>query len=184
MVAVAALLAVGPDVLATAAAPLTAVVEAGDQSWAAPLVRAGAAVAALGVLLSLLAGVSRTVLAIARTGDLPTGLAAVSPVHRVPARAQLLVSAAVLVLVLAFDVRDAIGFSSVAVLVYYAIANSSALSLRRDERRYPPAVAAGGLVGCLALALSLPPASVLSGAAALVLGSAGWLVRRQLRSAP
>ena len=129
LVAVAALAAVGPATLASAAAPLAEVVEAGNRAQLAPLVRAGAAVAALGVLLSLLAGVSRTVLAMARTSDLPPALAAVSPVHRVPARAQLLVSAAVLLVVLTVDVRGAIGFSSLAVLVYYAIANASALRL-------------------------------------------------------
>ncbi|CAN5282758.1 APC family permease [soil metagenome] len=180
LVAVAALVAVGPAALASAAAPLAEAVEAGDRSELAPLVRAGAAVAALGVLLSLLAGVSRTVLAMARTGDLPPALAAVSPVHRVPARAQLLVGAAVLAVVLTVDVRGAIGFSSLAVLVYYAIANASALRLTAAEQRFPPGVARLGLLGCLVLAGSLPTSSVLAGTAVLGLGALWWLARQRL----
>ena len=77
-VAVTALLAVGPDALAArTAAPLATVVEAGALDWAAPVVRVGAAVASLGVLLSLLAGVGRTTFAMASDGDLPRWLAAV-----------------------------------------------------------------------------------------------------------
>jgi APA family basic amino acid/polyamine antiporter len=178
VVAVAALAAVGPAGLATAEAPLAAVVEAGDRSALAPLVRAGAAVAALGVLLSLLAGVGRTVLAMGRTGDLPTGLAAVSVRTRVPYRAQLAVSAVVLAVVLTVDVRGAIGFSSLAVLGYYAITNAAALRLRPEERRLPPAVAAAGLAGCLLLGLSLPAGSVLSGILVLAVGALAGAARR------
>jgi len=184
VVAVAALAAVGPAGLASAPAPLAAVVEAGDRAALAPLVRAGAAVAALGVLLSLLAGVSRTVLAMGRAGDLPTGLAAVAPRTRVPARAQLAVSAAVLAVLLTVDVGGAIGFSSLTVLGYYAITNTAALRLRPDERRAPRAVATGGLAGCLLLALSLPVESVLSGAAVLAAGVIAGVVRRRARRTP
>ena len=180
-VAVAALLAVGPAALASSSAPLVTVVDAGTFEALAPVVRLGAAVAALGVLLSLLAGVSRTALAMARTGDLPSGLAAVHPVHRVPHRAQLAVSAAVLVLVLTVDLRAAIGFSSLGVLVYYAIANASALRLTSAERRCSPTVAVLGLTGCLVLAATLPAEAVVSGVAVLALGIVGWLLHRRFR---
>ena len=167
LVAVTALLAVGPDVLARSAAPLADVVQAGRLEAAGPVVRVGAAVAALGVLLSLLVGVSRTALAMGRGGDLPHWLAAVSPRTRVPHHAEVAVAVAVIVLVLVVDVRGAIGFSSFAVLVYYAVANASALTLRGAARRYPPAVPAVGLAGCLLLALSLPLATIAAGAGVL-----------------
>jgi APA family basic amino acid/polyamine antiporter len=56
-------------------------------------------VASLGALLALIAGIGRTSLAMARNGDLPRRLAAVDPVHRVPARAELAVGAVVCLLV-------------------------------------------------------------------------------------
>lgn len=65
-VAVTVLAVLGPDRLATAAAPLADAVRASGAGGFEPVVRIGAAVAALGSLLSLILGVSRTTLAMAR----------------------------------------------------------------------------------------------------------------------
>ncbi|PRC59081.1 amino acid permease, partial [Mycobacterium sp. ITM-2017-0098] len=84
------------------------------------------AVAALGALLALLLGVSRTMLAMARDRYLPHALAAVHPRHGTPHRAEIAVGVVVAVAAALIDVRSAIGFSSFGVLLYYAIANASA----------------------------------------------------------
>jgi APA family basic amino acid/polyamine antiporter len=141
-------------------------------------VRVGAAVASAGVLLSLLAGVGRTAFAMAANGDLPRWLDAVHPRHRVPHRAELAVGAVVVVLVAVADLREAIGFSSFAVLVYYAIANASALTLTRAERRWPRPLAALGVLGCVVLALSLPLVAVVGGAVVLATGALAYTVAR------
>jgi APA family basic amino acid/polyamine antiporter len=174
-VTVSALLTLGPDRIARSSAPLADAARTGTLDWVAPAVRVGAAVASLGVLLSLLAGVSRTALAMAREGDLPRWLAAVHPAHLVPARAELTITGVVIVTVLIVDVRGAIGFSSFTVLAYYAIANASAWTLRPEHRRWPRALAAAGIVGCAALAVTLPPASAIAGAGVLIVGA---LLRR------
>jgi APA family basic amino acid/polyamine antiporter len=177
-VATVALLAVGPRALATSSAPLTTVARVGALDWAVGVVRVGAAVAATGVLLSLLAGVSRTIFAMAGEHDLPHWLAAVHPTRRIPHRAELVVSAAV-VSVLAFaDVRGAIGFSSFAVLGYYAIANASSFTLGRIERKWPRWLSVLGLVGCVVLAGALPAESILGGLALMLSGVAVWSWRR------
>jgi APA family basic amino acid/polyamine antiporter len=180
-VAVAALCAVGPAALAASDAPLSAVAEAGSLSWATPVVRAGAVIASLGVLLSLLVGVSRTVFAMAGEGDLPRWLAAVHHIRRVPHRAELLVAAVVIGVVLIADVRGAIGFSSFAVLFYYAVANASAFTLTREERRWPRWLTILGLAGCAALGLALPLASVVGGATLLAAGAIVWAIRHHRR---
>ena len=77
------------------------------------------------------------------------------------------------------DIRAAIGFSSFAVLVYYAITNAAALTLRPEQRRWPRAFAGLGLLGCVALAFTLPTASVVGGAAMMFAGAALYLVRRR-----
>jgi APA family basic amino acid/polyamine antiporter len=181
VVCTAALLAVGPAALAEAAAPLADAVAAGRLAGLEPVVRLGAAVASLGVLLSLQAGLSRTGFAMAANRDLPGALAAVHPRYRVPHRAELAVAGLVAVAVLAVDLRGAIGFSSTLVLVYYAVANAAALTLRPAERRWPRWLAGAGLAGCLLLAASLPASSVLAGAAVLGIGAAVWVVRRGRR---
>jgi APA family basic amino acid/polyamine antiporter len=167
----------GPERLASSSAPLADVVSAAGAPGLAWVVRAGAAVAVTGVLLALIAGVGRTTLAMARRRDLPGALAAVHPHRQVPHRAELAVAAVVIVLVSLGDLRDAIGFSSCTVLVYYAITNASALTL--NGRRVVPAL---GLAGCVVLALTLPLPSVLSGLAVLAAGAAWFGVRRRTLS--
>ena len=181
VVAVAALVTVGPAALAASSAPLATAVAAGHLDALVPLVRAGAAVASLGVLLSLVAGVSRTGFAMAAAGDLPAWLAAVHPRSKIPHRAELTTSVLIGVVVASADVRGAIGFSSTLVLAYYAVANAAALTLAPAERRWPRWLAAAGLAGCLLVAASLPSTAVLAGAAVLLLAAAAWLVRARLR---
>ncbi len=177
-IAVAALYSVGPNVLADAAAPLVAAAEGGI-SWAAPLVRVGGTVAALGVLLSLLAGVSRTSFAMARNRELPSWLAAVHKDNKTPYRAEIAVGVVVALITAFADLRGAIGFSSFAVLTYYAIANASAFTQTDSERRWPKWLQILGFVGCAVLALSLPIASVIGGASVLAAGAIAWWIRQR-----
>jgi APA family basic amino acid/polyamine antiporter len=171
LVDLSALLAVGAGPLASSGAPLHTAVTAGRLDWLGPSVRVGAAVAALGSLLALLLGVSRTTLAMARDRFLPGAFAFVHPRYGVPARAELAVGAVVFVLVLTTDLRGAIGFSSFGVLTYYALANASARTLSRAERRPPRWVPVVGVIGCVVLAASLPVVAVLTGAAVLLAGA-------------
>jgi APA family basic amino acid/polyamine antiporter len=170
VVGAAALAAVGPAALAASPAPL--LTAAGGSGAAAVVVRVGATLAASGALLSLLAGVGRTTLAMARDRELPHALAAVHPRHRVPHRATLAVGAVVLALVLLTDLRHAVGFSSTAVLVYYAIANTCVLTLGPRPAR-ARVVAVLGLAGCVGLVATLPLADVGTGLAVLLAGLVG-----------
>ncbi|MCX4640439.1 APC family permease [Streptomyces platensis] len=179
-VAVATLLVLGPQQLAQAPAPLSDAVRAAGADWLAPAVRAGAAIAALGSLLALILGVSRTTLAMARDRHLPHALAAVHPKFKVPHRAELVVGAVVAALAATTDVRGAIGFSSFGVLAYYALANASAWTLSPTEGAPPRLIPAVGLAGCLVLAFALPLTSVLSGATVLACGAAAYGLRRAL----
>jgi APA family basic amino acid/polyamine antiporter len=153
-------------------------VEAGDLDGIAPVVRIGAAIASLGVLLSLLVGVSRTLFSMASNGDMPRRLASVHPVHRVPDRAEIAVALTVIAVVALVDVRGAIGFSSFGVLIYYAIANASALTLGAEELRWPRWLAAAGVAGCVLIAFSLPWESVAAGTAVVAAGAAVFGARR------
>ncbi|MFG2299633.1 APC family permease [Actinacidiphila glaucinigra] len=168
-VAVALLAVLGPQGLAGSAAPL-----ADAAGGLAPLMRVGAAVAAVGSLLALILGVSRTTLAMARDGHLPRTLAAVHPRSGVPHHAELAVGAVVAVLAATADLRGAIGFSSFGVLAYYAVANASAWTLGAGARRAVPAL---GLLGCLVLAFALPWTSVAAGAGVLAVGAAVYAAR-------
>ncbi|MEV6562102.1 APC family permease [Nocardia sp. NPDC051756] len=192
-VAVATLTVLGPQRLGEVAAPLSELVRAAGREWLVPVVRVGAAIAALGSLLALILGVSRTTLAMARDRHLPGFLAAIHPRFAVPHRAEIAVGLAVAVAAAVTDLRAAIGFSSFGVLLYYAIANVSAWTLTAEENRPPRAIPVIGGIGCLALAFTLPPGSVIAGAALVACGAAlyalrrgfpGSLVRRPTRTEP
>ncbi len=146
---------VGPEALARAteakAAPLEIVAHSFDVTGVAWAVAAGAVTAMLGVLLNLVLGLSRVWLAMARRGDAPRGLAAISE-HGSPKRAVVLTGLLVGGLVLTGSVRLTWSFSAFTVLVYYALTNLAALRLPPDARRYPRWIPAAGLVACLGLA--------------------------------
>jgi basic amino acid/polyamine antiporter, APA family len=179
-VGVSVLLASGPDAIADSTAPLATAVDLAGAAWAEPLVRVGAAVASLGALLVLIAGVGRTSLAMAREGDLPRVLDAVHPRFRVPYHAELAVAAVVGVLVLTVDLRGVIGFSSFGVLTYYAIANASAYTQPAEQRRWSRGWNVLGLAGCAVLAVTLPPSAVAIGIGMFAVGLTGrWIVRRR-----
>jgi APA family basic amino acid/polyamine antiporter len=174
MVGVTVLAVLGPEETAASTAPLASAVEATTWAWAAPVVRVGAAAASLGALLALTAGVGRTALSMARHGDLPRSLADVHPRFNVPHHAEVAVAAVVGVLVLSVDLRGAIGLSSFAVLLYYFVANLSALTQDAAHRRYPRALQVAGAFGCVVLAVTVPAASLLTG---LVVLAGGTLYR-------
>ncbi|MEU6935201.1 APC family permease [Streptomyces rubiginosohelvolus] len=177
-VAVAVLSVLGPDRLAYSTEPLAEAVGVAGIPALAPVVRVGAAVAALGSLLALILGVSRTTLAMARDHHLPRTLATVHPRFAVPHHAELAVGAVVAIAAATVDVRGAIGFSSFGVLAYYAIANAAAFTLTPDEGRPRRAVPILGLAGCAILAFALPLTSVISGSAVLSVGAAVYGARK------
>lgn len=168
VVGVAALLAARPDRLANAVAPLAEAVRAAGVPALVPVVSIGAALASLGALLALIAGLGRTTLAMARHRDLPSWLSAVHPDHRVPHHAEIAIGVVVCILVSAVDLRGVIGFSSFGVLIYYAIANAAAYTLR--QRRV---VNVCGLTGCLLLVATLPWESAAAGLALVTVGILG-----------
>jgi len=172
-----------PQTLAGSTAPLLDAVEDSRLSAGAPFVQAGAAAACLGALLALIAGVGRTTLAMARERDLPAPLARVGGAHTVPLVAELAVAAVVIILLLTRDVLTVVGFSSFGVLIYYAVANAAAFTLPGRPWHAPRWLNVLGFLGCLVLAVTLPPASMLVMAGVLAVGAAGrFLIVRRRRT--
>lgn len=166
----------GPEGTAASTAPVAdaaAAVWGSGWAWA---VRVAAGLAALGALLNLVLGISRTSLAMARDGHLPHALAVTAGPQSVPRIAELTVGVVVVVVVLVADLRGAIGFSSFGVLLYYAVANAAAFTLRREWAlgSWVPVL---GFVGCLLLVTALPLTSVVVGTAVVAVGGAAYLLK-------
>jgi APA family basic amino acid/polyamine antiporter len=182
-IAVSILAVLGADGIARTPTPLAAAVAAGSWDWALPVVRVGAALAALGALLALIAGLGRTSLAMAREADLPGWLAAVHPQFKVPHRAELVLAAVICLVISVVDLRGAIGFSSFGVLIYYLVANIAAYTQTRENRRYPKALQLAGALACAVLVVTLPAESVIAGLLMFAAGVAYRLVRLRLQGA-
>lgn len=162
VLAAALLHVLGADGLAGSPAPVRDAVEltmGGGWVWLAVV---GAALASLGSMLNLVAGISRTALAMAREGDLPHPLARVDERTSVPWVAQVVTAVVVIGLVLATDILTVVGFSSFGVLIYYAVSNLAASTLHERVLPGPRWFNLLGLVLCMVLAFTLPPLSVVT----------------------
>jgi APA family basic amino acid/polyamine antiporter len=180
VLAVVALGTLGSAAMAGTSSPLVDTVAEAGWGWAEPLVRVGAALASLGALLALIAGIGRTALAMAREGDLPRWLSAIHPRFGTPHRAEVVVAIIVVILTALVDLRGAIGFSSFGVLLYYSVANLAAFTQNSENRRYPRLLQLLGAVGCIVLAFTLPPSAVFVGVAVLVVGAGYRAIRRRM----
>lgn len=150
LVAMTVVAGLGVAGLASSTSPLA------DLGAAPVLVRVIAAVACLGSLVGILAGLSRTALAMARTGDLPWLLGFVWPRTHAPVVAEAAIALLAIAAVLLLEPGRLVGFSSTAVLSYYAIAHAAALRQPRSQRWLPRWVQVVGLVGCAVLTVTLP----------------------------
>ncbi|MEM6553453.1 MAG: APC family permease [Planctomycetota bacterium] len=156
VVTAAAVHAVGAAGLAmftsVVSAPLEVITEVmGGPVWGT-VVGIGAITAMLGVILNLLLGLSRVLLAMGREGDVPRVFGKVNASGTTPVPAVLGVAVIIAGLVLIGDVKTTWSFSAFTVLLYYGLTNWAALKLSDEERFYPRWVSVAGLIGCVGLA--------------------------------
>ncbi|WOO43086.1 APC family permease [Rubellicoccus peritrichatus] len=126
-------------------------------------------VAMLGVLLNLILGLSRVLLAMGRRGDMPTLFAKVDASDQ-PRAAVIGITVIIVVLSLMGSIQLAWSFSAFTVLCYYALTNLASLKLGSKQRLYPKWIAWCGLAGCLFLALWVPIPVMLSGLFLIFIG--------------
>lgn len=127
-----------------------------------------ASIAALGSLLALLAGMSRTAASMADDGELPRALA-IRNKTGAPWIAEWLIALIAILLAASGSFALTIGLSSFAVLTYYAIANLAGYRQPAVEAKRSKIWNILGLLMCLALAFSVPLEGLLLGMAALFL---------------
>lgn len=145
------------------------------------VVALGAMTAMLGVLLNLVLGLSRVLLAMGRRRDVPAALGKLNATGTTPTLAVIVVALIVAALALTGSVRTTWSFSAFTVLIYYAITNLAALALPLEGRLFPRWVSVAGLVACLALAFFVEPRIWLLGLGLIGLGLVWFWLARQLR---
>lgn len=166
----------------TEVAPLQIAAQAIDGDILALVITAGAITAMLSVLLNLILGLSRMLLAMGRRRDMPATLAFISA-SGTPTWAVIAVGAVIAALVLVGDVKLTWSFSAFTVLVYYAITNLAALRLPAEQRMFSPLFAWGGLASCVFLAFWVDWQIWLFGLGLIGVGLLWHAVSRRLASA-
>lgn len=155
---------------ATQAAPLAIAAQEFPFPFSNEVLSVGAITAMLGVLLNLILGLSRVLLAMGRRRDMPTVFERLDRTGTTPYWAVLLVGFVIGGLVLIGDVKTTWSFSAFTVLIYYALTNLATLKLRREQRLYPRWVAELGLVACLFLAFWVERETWLTGLGLIFVG--------------
>ena len=127
-----------------------------------------ASIAALGSLLALLAGMSRTAASMAEDGEMPKALA-IRNKSGAPWIAEWLIALIAILLAASGSFALTIGLSSFAVLTYYAIANLAGYRQPAVEAKRSKIWNILGLLLCLALAFSVPLEGLILGIVVLTL---------------
>ena len=188
-VAIVSIASVGADAMAAAtqdrAAPLEVIARQFKLPGVALIVGVGAVTAMLGVLLNLILGLSRVLLAMGRRGDMPAIVTRLNRARTTPYVSVIVIGSVIGLLTISGDIKLTWSFSAFTVLVYYAVTNLAALALPEADRLYPRWISLLGLASCLFLAFWVQWQVWLAGLGILATGLA-WrsCFRRFKRSRP
>tara|TARA_X000000368_G_scaffold5939_1_gene4552 strand:+ start:69 stop:1232 length:1164 start_codon:yes stop_codon:yes gene_type:complete len=144
-----------PTVIANSLTPLKVAFDVSRFSEFSFLITICSTIATSSVLLALLPGVSRVLVAMARDKNMPAIFKTIHPVHNSAYIADISVLAVVVAGVLYLNVIDAIKLSSFFILIYYSITNLSTLKLPKNKRLFPIFYPIYGLTSCLMLCVCL-----------------------------
>ena len=174
----------GPDLFTISSennfAPLKLVMEKIDSKWPIIIVSVGAITAMLGVLLNLVLGISRVILAMGRNNDLPTIFSSVKNSN--PTYAVLLSGLIITVLVFIGDIKSTWSLSAFMVLLYYSITNLAALKIPKNKRLFPKWLAVLGLIGCLLISFYVDSKSFFIGAILIISGVVWFFINNKIKT--
>ncbi len=175
---------VGAQTLGAVTSEQVAPLEVAARSFNIPgsslIMAIGAVTATLGVLLNLILGLSRVLLAMGRRQDMPSFVARLNKSRTTPYIAVLIMGTVIACLVLIGDVRTTWSFSAFSVLIYYGITDLSALQIPEEQRLYPKWIAWVGLSACFFLAFWVERQIWLVGMGLIVIGLIWKTVIRKL----
>ncbi|MDQ3551420.1 MAG: amino acid permease [Bacteroidota bacterium] len=169
-VSIVAVGVIGTEAMASTTSPLQRVGENISAPGIEFIIVMGASTAMLGVLLSQVLGISRMMLAMSRRQDLPAFLKVIHQQYNVPHSGILLTGSIVVILVLVGSFQFILNAAAFSILLYYTITNLAALKQPQHEKLVHSIIPALGLIGCIAMAFSLPIKVIISGFAILLLG--------------
>lgn len=173
-VSVVAVGVIGAESMTISRSPLQMAAKTMSTPGISLVITLGAATAMLGVLLSQILGISRMLLAMGRRNDLPSFFERIHGKTSVPHLGIIFTSIVILAITILGTFEFVVRAATFTILLYYSITNIAAIKQPRKEQIYTKAIPYLGLVGCLAMSISLPLNVMISG---VILLAAGFLVR-------
>jgi APA family basic amino acid/polyamine antiporter len=169
-------------------APLLAVATNFGGQWLQVALTLGALASMIGIVLNIVLGLSRTALAMSRTGDLPAALGVMRKNDPKPRRATLCVGAVLMGAVACLTARTTWHLGAIGLLMCTAATHLAAFRLPPDKQRYSRFLPLLGLLSCVVITFSIDLSLVATFGAILILGfvfRAGWkaLARASTRKA-
>ena len=161
---------IGAENMAKSTSPLQEVANALSTPGIKSVITVGASTAMLGVLLSQILGISRMMLAMARRKDLPPVFERIHSRFRVPHVGIIFTGFIILILTLVGSFEFIVRAATFTILLYYSITNIAAIRQPEEDRMYSKIIPMLGLIGCLAMSISLPLNVIISGCGLLIVG--------------
>lgn len=178
VISVVAIGVIGTENMASSTSPLQVVANALSTPGISSIITIGASTAMLGVLLSQILGISRVMLAMGRRNDLPPIFQRIHKRYRVPHIGIIITGITILLLTIMGSFEFIVRAATFTILLYYSITNIAAIRQPKKNQMYGRLIPIFGLVGCLAMSVSLPMNVAFSGIALLI---AGFAVRFSIR---
>lgn len=174
LVSIVSIGVIGAENMAGSISPLQSVAASLTTPAIRIIITLGASTAMLGVLLSQILGISRMMFAMGRKGDLLPTLQSIHPKYKIPHTGVFLTGLIILGLTVFGNFEFILSAAAFTILLYYSITNIAALRQPKAGRRYCRLIPVLGLLGCLAMAVSLEYKVILSG---LLLLFTGFVIR-------
>jgi APA family basic amino acid/polyamine antiporter len=170
VISVVAIGVIGTETMAGSTSPLQVAADALNSPAISSIITIGASTAMLGVLLSQILGISRVMLAMGRRSDLPPFFKRIHKRYRVPHIGILITGFIILLLTLIGSFEFIVRAATFTILLYYSITNIAAIKQPKKDRMYGRLIPILGLIGCLAMSVSLPLIVIFSGIGLLLAG--------------
>lgn len=170
VISVVAIGVIGTETMAESTSPLQVAADALNSPAISSIITIGASTAMLGVLLSQILGISRVMLAMGRRSDLPPFFKRIHKRYRVPHIGILITGFIILLLTLIGSFEFIVRAATFTILLYYSITNIAAIKQPKKDRMYGRLIPILGLIGCLAMSVSLPLIVIFSGIGLLLAG--------------
>lgn len=170
---------IGAERMAQSTSPLQMAAQFMQVPGIGTVITLGASTAMLGVLLSQILGISRMLLAMGRRNDLPSFLNKIHTKSHVPHIGIVITGFVIVIITLVGSFEFVVRAATFTILLYYSITNLAALKQPANEQIFGKIIPVLGLIGCIALSVSLPLNVIISG---VVLLAIGFLVRLMVQT--